>query len=148
MATARLRLPTSVQCHSQPTGKKSSIGTFLPCRTIKRMSGVEGKSEATRTSQKQTPRLSIFCHATRQVRMDRKLSKLNLIDSAAGILVANRRQAPSLVRLHTVQSIRDDWWLNTILALLSTACLGSRRLSCTVVPFSPWTTSRPPLQAA
>ena len=30
----------------------SVIGTFLPCRTCKRMSGVQGKPDVTRTSQK------------------------------------------------------------------------------------------------
>jgi hypothetical protein len=37
--------------------------------------------------------------------------------------------APSFVKLRTVQSISDDWSLNTIWALLSILCLGSLRLS-------------------
>ena len=43
------------------------------------------------------------------MRVNRKLWKLSSNDSGACVVIAKCRQAPSFVKLHTVQLISHDW---------------------------------------
>ncbi len=101
-----------------------------------------------RNQPKQTPTLSVCRQMTRQGRVERKLSKLNANDSAAGIVAAKLRHAPSFVMLSTMQSVNDDWLPNIILARLSTVCLASRRRSSMGASFCRLSPTPSPLHTA
>ena len=79
---------------------------------------------------KQAPSLSLFCQATRQSRVDRKLSKLNSNDMGTDILNGSWMPAPWFVKSNTMQSSGVLSRFNRTFARLCTACLGNRRLSC------------------